>query len=61
MMQSTGDRIRELKRIIQDAEEEIHRLEWASMTDYRSGWGKPKEKVCTMPQGHPSHCGCEWR
>lgn len=22
--------------------------------------GKPSTKVCCMPQGHPSHCGCNW-
>lgn len=19
-----------------------------------------RQSVCTMPQGHPSHCGCHW-
>lgn len=53
-------RIRELREIIAKAEEEIRQLEWTTQTrGHPSGWFK-QEKVCTMPQGHPSHCGCHW-
>lgn len=54
MTHDTDWRIRELKEIIREAEQEIYRLEWANKTSYN--YTKP----CTMPQGHPSHCGYNW-
>lgn len=59
-MYSMQDRIRELQRIIREAQEELHALNWAYQTQGApSGWFK-QEKTCTMPQGYPSHCGCNW-
>lgn len=59
-MQTIEMRRQELKRIIEEAERELYNLEWAVKTSYQSGWGAPQQKVCCMPQGHPTHCGCNW-
>lgn len=60
MYQSAQNRIDELKRIIENAQRELHHLEWTTKTQgHPSTWFR-KAIACTMPQGHPYYCGCDW-
>lgn len=60
------NRISQLRDIIRIAQQEIADIESRNFgsTAYRShiegSWFVKGQKPCTMPQGHPSHCGCEW-
>lgn len=53
-------RIRELKEIIARAEEELRQLEWGDGGVTPHNRPNKQAMACSMPQGHPSHCGCEW-
>lgn len=60
MDQTIEKRIMKLEREIIDRQEEIHRLRWALRTSGNPSSWFNDAMSCTMPQGHPSHCGCEW-
>lgn len=60
------NRISQLRDIIRIAQQEITDIEArnfgsvAYRTHVAGSWFVKGQKPCTMPQGHPSHCGCEW-
>jgi hypothetical protein len=59
-MQTTQQRIQELEREILERQQQIQVLRWVlNTTGTPATWFK-SAMICTMPQGHPSHCGCEW-
>lgn len=57
-MQTTEQRIQELEREILERQQQIQTLRWVlNTTGEPPTWFK-SIIACTMPQGHPSHCGC---
>lgn len=60
--ESRISQLRDIIRIAQDEIDAINNRNYSSVAFQRhieKNWFV-KELPCTMPQGHPSHCGCEW-
>lgn len=66
MNQRDENRISQLRDIIRIAQDEIDAINNRNYSNVQfqrhieRNWFVKGQKPCTMPQGHPSHCGCEW-
>jgi len=62
---STPDRVRMIKEVriqagcgLKEAKEAVDQFYDVEMAVLHFKMKSPT--ICTMPQGHPTHCGCEW-
>lgn len=66
MNQRDESRISQLRDIIRIAQDEIDAIKNRNYSNVQfqrhieRNWFVAGDKPCTMPQGHPSHCGCHW-